>query len=1249
MKKLLCLWILLCALLLCASALAQEEPPVITVDGDMSDWAGIYSLCPGEGKMGVLYGLRTDDTLYMAFQSANNAPIAIYDVMFNTDADPATGYQCDGRHKPAGADFLVETWASARYAGATGAEWEWAEDVFPVQKASSGDNTVVEIAVPLEVLGFPEKVTAAAWSMDENWEADGFAPVIGDAFVEIPYYTQVIGAPITEPLSEVGLEAEPVQALTENAMPGGLVGTLTAQGGDGQTYDFAFREDAAKGRDNGRFVIDGNALRVGESPLAPGTYKIALQCTSLLRKETADAQVLVLPQDPATPITPDIFDGKDGQWYTVAHSAAYEPPNLSVLKAQTDGKLLFFYLGAQALGDEYALYLGNENDGEGDGSLPWAGAPPAHKITPDGVIWAWQEGAYVDTGSKAYLRKTSQGLEGRLLCPSLNPAAKAFTLGAMDGEGGCLPDAGQPMLAITAPERMFSPLIKADGSTDSWEYVPLLAGGSGVVGDVYAARTNDALYVSTTVSGITDPDSDTAFSLNILIDADRDPSTGFAHPGYPGHSGIDVLVQDWHSMSLELFIFPKPTAEWFSCVYRKPEGIKKLIQEEGEGVYRVQYIIPVSLIAAQLPEVSDDWYIAVDRQQDMQEGTSVGTAPEAYQADSALRLAPKYRINVENALSVTDESFDDWDAVANKAVPAALVGTQNLLVTRSQDTLYVLAQDSGLSTDNVWYLSAGDGFPLDGLAGVTHVARGGALFAVTGDGQQAQEGVPVYEQYYGTSAELQIPLEMLGDPESIAVAFKGRGTALPQEGMMAVEDRFTLSRQEGAYFPKEDFGTLVNPYHGWMAWASISPQEPVRYPFTTLYLDVKWAEFEPEKGRYDFEALERTYHLSAWREMGKRVILRFVMDDVIDNGGADRMDIPPWLYEELVAENANGKGAGTFYYEPEDLGGGGFSPNYESPLLLAYHDQAIQALAERFDDPGVTAYVQVGSLGHWAEMHCWPDGTGEFPNPALVARYMESYTKAFHNVKMAARKPYPYASQENWGLYNDMFGDVGATDMWVSYYREGCTDMPGATAQEVEASAMPQFWHHGYSGGEFAEGNVRKWMSDDAIAETLRLIREAHSSLIGPCAPTDILTTDADANAFDRNVEAMMRVMGWRYALESLTRVEAAKAGETLTLEMVWNNRGVSPFYYPWPLELSLADAAGQVAAKQTLQADVTAWLPGRSTIREAFTVPSGLPAGAYTLCVAMLDPATGEPAMELAIQGGREDLRYPLYEVAVE
>src|SRR5690606_15562804 len=134
---------------------------------------------------------------------------------------------------------------------------------------------------------------------------------------------------------------------------------------------------------------------------------------------------------------------------------------------------------------------------------------------------------------------------------------------------------------------------------------------------------------------------------------------------------------------------------------------------------------------------------------------------------------------------------------------------------------------------------------------------------------------------------------------------------------------------------------------------------------------------------------------------------------------------------------------------------------------------------------------------------------------------------------------------------------------------------------------MPDFWKNSYSGGEFAEGNVRKFIQDATIAETLRLIRESHSSIIGPCAPTDLLDTDADGHAYDANIDDIRRQRGYQLSIESISHIQSARPGDQLPLQITWLNRGVAPFYYAWPVEFSLLGQDGVPAFTALGKSDV--------------------------------------------------------------
>ena len=66
---------------------------------------------------------------------------------------------------------------------------------------------------------------------------------------------------------------------------------------------------------------------------------------------------------------------------------------------------------------------------------------------------------------------------------------------------------------------------------------------------------------------------------------------------------------------------------------------------------------------------------------------------------------------------------------------------------------------------------------------------------------------------------------------------------------------------------------LYNPLMGFAAEADY--KEAVGEN-TLVYVEVLWAQVEPQQGVYDFTALEEQNHLAQWRKEGKHAVLRFI-------------------------------------------------------------------------------------------------------------------------------------------------------------------------------------------------------------------------------------------------------------------------------------------------------------------------------------------------------------------------------------
>ena len=105
-----------------------------------------------------------------------------------------------------------------------------------------------------------------------------------------------------------------------------------------------------------------------------------------------------------------------------------------------------------------------------------------------------------------------------------------------------------------------------------------------------------------------------------------------------------------------------------------------------------------------------------------------------------------------------------------------------------------------------------------------------------------------------------------------------------------------------------------------------------------------------------------------------------------------------------------------------------------------------------------------------------------------------------------------------------------------------------------------------------------------------------------------------------------------------------------------------SPFYYDWPVEISLINPeTKEVVWKQTLEsAKVSQWMPGDKwdpsrnvytiapedyEIQETLTLPSDFKPGKYAIAISVLDPAGMLPSLRFAVfnywNGGRHPMGY--------
>ena len=435
----------------------------------------------------------------------------------------------------------------------------------------------------------------------------------------------------------------------------------------------------------------------------------------------------------------------------------------------------------------------------------------------------------------------------------------------------------------------------------------------------------------------------------------------------------------------------------------------------------------------------------------------------------------------------------------------------------------------------------------------------------------------------------------------------------------------------------------LNPYKGWVIWGKDPEYSELEanQPASLIYARLYWAKVESEKGVFDWEAFEEEWHFN--EATGKRkMIIRLVLDYPRPIGeGDDEPQLPEWLLRDMGRE-------GTVYYDERI--GEGFSPDYSNRTLIAEHKRFVLTLGERYNDDPRVAFIQAGSVGHWGEWHTWPSGTGEFPSYYVAEQYVLPYVMAFPSKAVMVRRPLVIHERvPEMGVYNDIIGEANndwGTPQWLRWINQGYTSYYDG---ETHPPLRSGWWQKAPSGGEFAfhPKGLLHWFTDGVFQTTMKQLSDSHTSWIGPNSPVKI----EKASEYQARLDEMIKLLGYRYEIEKASWRYSVSAGSTLTVEMDIVNSGAAPIYYRWPVELALVGRNDTIWVRAVCnETDIRTWLPGGRSEVLSLNIPEGIKAGSYTLAVAIVDPATGKPGIDFAVDQGlrREDGRYILGPVVV-
>lgn len=390
-----------------------------------------------------------------------------------------------------------------------------------------------------------------------------------------------------------------------------------------------------------------------------------------------------------------------------------------------------------------------------------------------------------------------------------------------------------------------------------------------------------------------------------------------------------------------------------------------------------------------------------------------------------------------------------------------------------------------------------------------------------------------------------------------------------------------------------------------------------------VYIDILWKDIEPQKGQYDFTGIYEENYIEEYKALGKKAVLRFICD----KPSADpHMDIPDWLYEETAD--------GTFY---DTSYGKGYSPDYENEFFLQAHGKVIQAIADEFGQDNFLAYVQLGSLGHWGEWHVKGDeGIVPMPSEETSMKYVRQYVEAFPNIRLMMRRPFLGVQEYGLGVFNDMTGDEDDTNTWLGWLINGGEYTEPRTPYMLYA--IEEFWLQGAVGGEFTSALSWKDMLGTKLEQTRSLITDSHMSFIGPKVPHYLEAPD-----YQEAADEIKALLGYKLGIErAVIRHDILFA--TWNFEIKWNNKGIAPIYYNWPVYLYFYDEEGRLVQKKHVEMDITKIVPDSSVTVKTKVKMNDAKIGRIT--VGIEDPMFKKPVVRLNNERKHDEFEVVIYEM---
>jgi hypothetical protein len=426
--------------------------------------------------------------------------------------------------------------------------------------------------------------------------------------------------------------------------------------------------------------------------------------------------------------------------------------------------------------------------------------------------------------------------------------------------------------------------------------------------------------------------------------------------------------------------------------------------------------------------------------------------------------------------------------------------------------------------------------------------------------------------------------------------------------------------------PKEIEDILVNPGMGietfnrfsgqtlneGVTWSEVGPEtalpdaspSTIDFPASSVaYLRWFWSQFEPVPGKYRWEIMDAA--LAEAHRHHQRLAVRLMPYD-------NKHPLPEW-YIRSGARRAN---------KSSDKDGEIWSPDSGDPLYVSAWTAIVSEMGKRYDGHPDLDHVDISTVGYWGE------GWGPYlPEWSVQQQLIDVYFRAFPRTLLLMNfdelPALVYGTKKGAGWRLDCWGDMGRPsknfahmlDLYPQQIARGHLQDVWRTAPvSLETCGVPESWKQwGFTLQPILDQALR-WHASTINIKSSRIPPEWKA-------------------AFDE----FQKQIGYRFVLKKLEFPTQVGRGSMAQFNMWWFNAGVAPVYRDYQLALEIGGAV------IPLEADIRQWLPGDSVWENSVAIPRDIEPGKYRLRVALLDPTTRTPAIQLAIVGRQSDGWYDL------